>query len=78
MCYTWYPFRTHISDLLIRQVAKSAADCGMEEFIIDDGWQVNHHMKSSIRGWGENYDDWYVDQNKFSNGLKPVLIISNP
>ncbi len=68
---TWNPFRTHISDSLIRQVAKSAAECGIEEFIIDDGWQVNHHGKSSIRGWGENYGDWYIDKNKFPNGLKP-------
>jgi alpha-galactosidase len=70
---TWYPFRTHINDSLIRSVAKSAAECGIEEFIIDDGWQVNSHGKSSIRGWGENYGDWLVDKNKFPNGLKPVF-----
>ncbi len=70
---TWYPFRTHISDSLIREVAKSAAECGIEEFIIDDGWQVNAHGQSSIRGWGENYGDWFVDKNKFPNGLKSVF-----
>ncbi|BDD01934.1 glycoside hydrolase family 36 protein [Persicobacter psychrovividus] len=70
---TWYPFRTHISDTLIRRVAKAAAECGVKEFIIDDGWQVNAHGKSSIRGWGENYGDWHVDQNKFPGGLKPTF-----
>ncbi|MCM5663290.1 glycoside hydrolase family 36 protein [Galbibacter mesophilus] len=70
---TWYPFRTHINDSLIRSVAKSAAACGIEEFVIDDGWQVNAHGKSSIRGWGENYGDWHVDKTKFPNGLKPVF-----
>jgi alpha-galactosidase len=70
---TWYPFRTHVSDSLVRSVAKSAADCGIEEFVIDDGWQVNEHGKSSIRGWGENYGDWLVDTTKFKGGLKPVF-----
>lgn len=70
---TWYPFRTHITDSLIRTVAKSAAECGIEEFIVDDGWQVNQHGQSSIRGWGENYGDWLVDSVKFPNGLKPVF-----
>ncbi|QLE01821.1 alpha-galactosidase [Galbibacter sp. BG1] len=70
---TWYPFRTHINDSLIRSVAKAAAECGIEEFVIDDGWQVNSHRQSSIRGWGENYGDWLVDKNKFPDGLKPVF-----
>ena len=70
---TWYPFRTKINDSLIRDVARAAADCGVIEFIIDDGWQVNYHSKSSIKGWGENYGDWIVDLNKFPGGLKPVF-----
>ena len=42
------------------ELAKSAADAGMKEFIIDDGWQ-------------ENYGDWVIDKKKFPNGLKPVF-----
>ena len=38
---TWYPFRTFINDSLARDVARAAADCGLGEMILDDGWQVN-------------------------------------
>ena len=70
---TWNPFRTFVSDTLVRRVAKAAADCGMQEFIIDDGWQVNHGGKSSVLGWGNNYGDWEVDTLKFPGGLKPTF-----
>ncbi|MEN1784751.1 MAG: alpha-galactosidase [Bacteroidota bacterium] len=70
---TWYPFRTNINDSLIRSVAKAAAECGIMEFVVDDGWQVNHHGRSTTRGWGENYGDWLVDRNKFPDGLAPTF-----
>jgi alpha-galactosidase len=85
---TWYPFRTFISDSLVREVAKAASECGIQEFIIDDGWQYNYGAKSSDKGWGGNYGDWLVDINKFpksltstfdyirSLGMKPGLWIS--
>jgi alpha-galactosidase len=85
---TWYPFRTFINDSLIREVAKAASECGIQEFIIDDGWQYNFDRKSSDKGWGRNYGDWLVDLNKFpgslsstfdyirSLGMKPGLWIS--
>lgn len=34
---TWNPFRTFVSDSLVRDVAKAAADCGVQEFIIEIG-----------------------------------------
>ena len=70
---TWYPFRTFVSDTLIRDVAKAAAECGIQEFIIDDGWEVNENGKTSTKGWGRNYGDWLVDKNKFPGGLKPTF-----
>lgn len=70
---TWNPFRTFVNDSLIREVAKAAAECGIQEFIIDDGWEYNYERKSSVRGWGENYGDWLVDMNKFPNGLSSVF-----
>lgn len=85
---TWYPFRTFINDSLVRDVARAAAECGIQEFIIDDGWQYNYGKRSSDRGWGGNYGDWLVDRNKFpddlgatfdyirSLGMKPGLWIS--
>jgi alpha-galactosidase len=85
---TWYPFRTFINDSLVRDVARAAAECGIQEFIIDDGWQYNYSERSSEKGWGGNYGDWLVDRNKFpeslsstfdyirSLGMKPGLWIS--
>jgi alpha-galactosidase len=70
---TWVPFRTFLNDSLIRQVAKSAAECGVQEFILDDGWQMNHRGKTSVREWGSNYGDWEVDTVKFPGGLKPTF-----
>ncbi len=66
---TWYPFRTFINDSLVREVAAAAAECGIQEFIIDDGWQYNSGAETSEKGWGGNYGDWLVDTNKFPGGL---------
>ena len=57
---TWEPFRKEIDEKLVMELAKAAADAGMKEFIIDDGWQ-------------DSYGDWGIDKKKFPNGLKPVF-----
>ena len=57
---TWVPFGKNINEKLVMELAKAAADAGMKEFIIDDGWQ-------------DSYGDWGIDYNKFPNGLKPVF-----
>jgi len=57
---TWHPFEKNINEKLVMELAKSAADAGMKEFIIDDGWQ-------------DNYGDWGINYTKFPNGLKPVF-----
>jgi alpha-galactosidase len=57
---TWEPFGKNINEKLVLELAKAAADAGMKEFIIDDGWQ-------------DSYGDWGIDYNKFPNGLKPVF-----
>ena len=57
---TWHPFGKQINEKLIMELAKAAADAGMKEFVIDDGWQ-------------DNYGDWGIDRKKFPNGLKPVF-----
>jgi alpha-galactosidase len=57
---TWEPFYKNINEKLIMELAKSAADAGMKEFVIDDGWQ-------------DSYGDWGIDMKKFPNGLKPVF-----
>lgn len=70
---TWNPFRTFVSDSLVRDVARAAADCGIMEFIIDDGWQVNTGASTSADAWGNNYGDWNVDPEKFPGGFKPTF-----
>ncbi len=70
---TWNPFRTFVSDSLVREVALAAAECGIQEFIIDDGWQVNDGAVSSADAWGNNYGDWKVDEQKFPGGLRPTF-----
>ncbi len=57
---TWEPFFKNINEQLIMELAKAAANAGMKEFVIDDGWQTN-------------YGDWIIDKKKFPNGLKPVF-----
>lgn len=68
---TWVPFTRNINDKLVREVAKAAAECGVEEFIIDDGWQMGHG--SSDVKEGDRVDDWAVDTVKFKGGLKPTF-----
>ena len=57
---TWIPFTTKIDEKLILETADAAAECGFEEFVIDDGWQ-------------DKLGDWGIDRAKFPNGLKPVF-----
>jgi alpha-galactosidase len=57
---TWEPFFKNINEKLVMELAKAAADAGMKEFVIDDGWQ-------------DSYGDWGIDMKKFPNGLKPVF-----
>ena len=64
---TWIPFRMNIDAKLVRELADAAAECGVEEFVIDDGWQVNISDGKYGRG------DWAVDEKKFPGGLKPVF-----
>jgi alpha-galactosidase len=56
---TWFPFRTAISDTLIRKVADGLSGTGTDVLIMDDGWQADH-------------GDWEVNKKKFPNGLKSV------
>jgi alpha-galactosidase len=57
---TWVPFRKGLNEKLVMELAKAAADAGMKEFVIDDGW-------------ADNYGDWIIDTKKFPNGLKPIF-----
>lgn len=66
---TWVPFRSGINEELIKDVAKAAAECGVGEFVIDDGWEYNIDAPGSPTFRG----DWVYDPKKFPDGLKPVF-----
>lgn len=57
---TWEPFEFDISEKLVMETAKAAAQAGVKEYIIDDGWQ-------------DCYGDWGINYEKFPHGLKPVV-----
>ncbi len=57
---TWEPFWHKINEKMIYELVDAAAECGIEEFVIDDGWQ-------------DSYGDWGINKEKFPNGLKPVF-----
>jgi alpha-galactosidase len=48
-------------------LAEKAAKIGVERFVIDDGWFGQR--KDDHAGLG----DWYVNRQKFPNGLKPMI-----
>ena len=66
---TWMPFRHQINDTLVYELATAASACGVEEFIIDDGWQTNTNPDEN----NIQYGDWAIDKKKFPDGLKPVF-----
>ena len=68
---TWNPFYHGINDNLVYSLIKAAADCGIEEFIIDDGWQTNLNATSDADRL--LYGDWAINKRKFPDGLRPVF-----
>ena len=48
-------------------LAEKAASLGIERFVMDDGWFGQR--KDDHAGLG----DWYVNPQKFPNGLKPLI-----
>lgn len=69
---TWVPFGRNIDAGLVMEIADAAAECGVEEFIIDDGWQTNVGSGTSNND-GKVSEDWDINTNKFPGGLKPVF-----
>ena len=69
---TWVPFGRNINEDLLFELADAAAQCGIEEFIIDDGWQ-NSSGSSTAGNSGEVKMDWEINTDKFPNGLKLIF-----
>ncbi|USD66105.1 alpha-galactosidase [Vibrio sp. SCSIO 43136] len=51
----------------ILSMASQAADMGVERFIIDDGWFKKRNGDNAALG------DWFLDQDKYPNGLEPII-----
>ncbi len=70
---TWVPFRHEVNEKAVGELASAASDCGIEEFIIDDGWQTNEFTDKSQSGFYTHVGDYIIDTDKFPNGLRPVF-----
>lgn len=72
---TWNPFRKNIDHKMIAELAEAAEECGILEFVIDDGWQLNKFTKkgADVPWWYTQVGDYHIDKDKFPGGLKPVF-----
>jgi len=64
---SWEATEFNVSESGQIALAEKAAQLGIERFVIDDGWFGQR--KDDHAGLG----DWYVNKQKFPNGLKPVI-----
>jgi alpha-galactosidase len=64
---SWEATEFRVSEAGQLALAERAAKLGVERFVIDDGWFGQR--KDDHAGLG----DWYVNQQKFPHGLKPVI-----
>lgn len=64
---SWYAttFEVNVKDQLA--LAEIAANIGVEQFVIDDGWFKGRDDDTAGLG------DWTVDRDKFPNGLGPLI-----
>jgi alpha-galactosidase len=64
---SWEATEFNVSESGQLALAEKAATLGVERFVIDDGWFGQR--KNDHAGLG----DWYINKEKFPNGLKPVI-----
>jgi len=64
---SWYATLFDVQCEEQKKLAKKAADAGVELFVVDDGW-----FGTRI-GEKQGLGDWYVDKNKFPNGLSELV-----
>jgi alpha-galactosidase len=64
---SWEATEFDVTESGQEELAEKAASIGVERFIMDDGWFGQR--KDDHAGLG----DWYVNQQKFPNGLKPLI-----
>ncbi len=64
---SWEATEFHVDEEGQMALAEKAASLGVERFVMDDGWFGQR--KDDHAGLG----DWYVNNQKFPNGLKPLI-----
>lgn len=64
---SWYVTLFDVNVENQSEAAEKAAQLGIELFVMDDGWFGQR--KDDYAGLG----DWYVDKDKFPDGLKPLI-----
>jgi len=67
---TWYGHFDRVSEKIVLEEAKAAAEVGCELFMIDAGWFGG--SVPEIGGWIQTLGDWRVNRQKFPRGLEPV------
>lgn len=63
----WEATKMEFDEEILYDIAKRAAELGVELFVMDDGWFGKRDDDYSSLG------DWQADQRKFPNGLKPFV-----
>ncbi len=64
---SWEATEMNVTEAGQEALAEKAAALGIERFVMDDGWFGQR--KTDHAGLG----DWYVNPQKFPNGLKPLI-----
>jgi alpha-galactosidase len=64
---SWEATEFNVNEAGQEALAEKAASIGIERFVMDDGWFGQR--KDDHAGLG----DWYVNSQKFPNGLKPLI-----
>jgi alpha-galactosidase len=64
---SWEATEFNVNEAGQETLAEKAASLGIERFVMDDGWFGQR--KDDHAGLG----DWYVNPQKFPNGLKPLI-----
>ncbi|MCP4180650.1 MAG: alpha-galactosidase [bacterium] len=68
---TWEAVYFDHNQEVLYELVEKAADLGIERFILDDGWFVGRNGEKAGLG------DWFVDNKKYPEGLKPLIDFVN-
>lgn len=66
---SWEAIYFDITEKRIENLVRSCRGLGIDTFVLDDGWFGCRKSDNSSLG------DWYIDKNKFPNGLNNIISI---